>query len=260
MHTDRYLHYRSFHHPSVLQSVSSTLIKQAHDLSDKQHLQQELQHIKSTLTTINGYRSGKIKVWPPRPQPTTPALTRVTIPYMGKTSHKLQRINIEVRHRSSNKLHSSLHTHKDRKHKNTQPGVYKIPCECGKVYIRETGRSFNTRIKEHKACQRLGDGDKSAIVKHAQQQHQINWEDSSLITSIPHWHTRRVREAIEILQHNAVPHQRHLAPSPAENTGIASPRSATSSTSSRFTHVCNQHTSHRHSSHPVILLRTVSTD
>ena len=89
-HTDRYLHYRSFHHPSVLQSVSSTLIKQAHDLSDKQHLQQELQHIKSTLTTINGYPSGKIKVRPPRPQPTTPALTRVT--YMGKTSHKLQRI------------------------------------------------------------------------------------------------------------------------------------------------------------------------
>ena len=70
--------------------------------------------------------------------------------------------------------------------------------------IGETGRSFNTRIKEHKACQWLGDGDKSAIVKHAQQ-HKINWEDSSLITSIPHWHTRRVRGAIEILQHNTVP-------------------------------------------------------
>ena len=72
-------------------------------------------------------------------------------------AHKLQRIlktvNIEVRHRSSNKLHSSLHTYKDRKRKNTQPGVYKIPCECGKVYIGETGRSFNTRFKEHKACQ-----------------------------------------------------------------------------------------------------------
>ena len=209
-HTDRYLHYRSFHHPSVLQSVSSTLVKRAHDLSDKQHLQQELQHIKSTLTTINGYPSGKIKVRPPKPQPTTPALIRVTIPYMGKTSHKLQRIlktvNIEVRHRSSNKLHSSLHTHKDRKHKNTQPGVYKILCECGKVYIGETGRSFNTRIKEHNACQRLGDGDKSAIVKHTQQQqHKIHWEDGSIITSIPHWHTRRVREAIEILQHNTVP-------------------------------------------------------
>ena len=107
---------------------------------------------------------------------------------------------------SSEKNWKELHTHKDRKHKNTQPGVYKIPCECGKVYIGETGRSFNTRIKEHKACQRLGDGDRSAIVKHAQeQQHNINWEDSSLITSIPHWHTRRVWEAIEILQHNTVP-------------------------------------------------------
>ena len=89
-------------------------------------------------------------------------MTGVWMPYMGKTSHKLQcilkTVNIEVRHRSSNKLHSSLHTRKDRKHKNTQPGVYKIPCECGKVYIGKTGRSFNTRNKERKACQRLGTG------------------------------------------------------------------------------------------------------
>ena len=103
--------------------------------------------IKYVLCKIVIYKyhpSGKIKVQPPRPQPTTPAITRVTIPYIGKALHKLQRIlktvNIEVRHRSSNKLHSSLHT------------------------------------QEHKAFQRLGDGDKSAIVKHAQQQpHKINW-------------------------------------------------------------------------------------
>ena len=30
----------------------------------------------------------------------------------------------------------SLHTHKYRKHKNTQPGVYKIPCECGQSLHR----------------------------------------------------------------------------------------------------------------------------
>ena len=63
----------------------------------------------------------------------------------------------------------------------------------------------STQELRNTACQRLRDGDKSAIVKHAQQQHKINWEDSSLITSILHWHTRRVREAIEILQHNTVP-------------------------------------------------------
>ena len=68
------------------------------------------------------------------------------------------------------------------------------------------GNRENLQHKNYKACQREGDGDKSAIVKHAQQQqHKINWEDSSLIISIPHWYTRRVREAIGILQHNTVP-------------------------------------------------------
>ena len=183
--------------------------------SDKQHLQQELQHIKSTLTTINGYPSGEHQ------GTATKTSANHTSPH--KSHHPLHGQDItqtptnpeDGQHRSQTLFpqQTSLHTHKDRKHKNTQPGVY----------IGETGRSFNTIIKEHKACQRLGDGGKSAIVKHAQQQHKINWEDSSLITSIPHWHTRRVREAIEILQHNTVPQdsglriKRHLASSPAEN-------------------------------------------
>lgn len=35
------------------------------------------------------------------------------------------------------------------------PGVYKVPCICGKVYIGETGRSVNTRLKEHERRTRL---------------------------------------------------------------------------------------------------------
>ncbi len=54
-HTDRYLNYRSFHHPSILQSVPNTLINRAHAISDQDHLQEELHHIKTTLTNINGY-------------------------------------------------------------------------------------------------------------------------------------------------------------------------------------------------------------
>ena len=130
----------------------------------------------------------------------------------------------------------------------------------------ETGRSFNTRIKEHKACQRLGDGDKSATIKHAQQQqHKINWEDGSLITSIPHWHTRWVREAIEILQRNTV---HKIAGYTSMTSGTLSCRkhiikhcftkvrnqlnikftSLTSATNTQVIHT------------PVILLRTVSSE
>jgi hypothetical protein len=29
------------------------------------------------------------------------------------------------------------------------PGIYSITCECGKVYIGQSGRSIQLRIKEH---------------------------------------------------------------------------------------------------------------
>jgi len=34
-------------------------------------------------------------------------------------------------------------------------GIYKIPCSCGKVYIGETGRMINIRMKEHQRDVRL---------------------------------------------------------------------------------------------------------
>jgi predicted GIY-YIG superfamily endonuclease len=31
-----------------------------------------------------------------------------------------------------------------------KPGVYRIPCQCGLVYIGETGQNLSIRLKEHK--------------------------------------------------------------------------------------------------------------
>nr|XP_054772286.1 uncharacterized protein LOC129280268 [Lytechinus pictus] len=144
-HTDRYLNFRSHHHPSVHQSVARTLIRRAHQLSDKAHLQQELKHVTNALTTINHYPRRRINTQPSSHQPNTnstenPSETKpiatIALPYIGKTSHRLQRIlhsaNILVRHQSSRKLHSILHSHKDKHPSNKQPGVYKIPCDCEK--------------------------------------------------------------------------------------------------------------------------------
>ena len=41
--------------------------------------------------------------------------------------------------------------------------VYKIPCECGKVYIGETGRAMQERIKEHDRDMRFACTQTSAI-------------------------------------------------------------------------------------------------
>ena len=99
-----------------------------------------------------------------------------------------------------------LTSHKDRQDPHPQPGVYKIPCQCGKVYIGETGRDLPTRIKEHRANSRKGEYEKLAIIMHSHtEDHIINWEQAHLITSIDQWYPRRIREALEIHKHPTVP-------------------------------------------------------
>ena len=53
--------------------------------------------------------------------------------------------------------------------KNEEPGVvYAIgSADCKEVYIGETKRTANQRVKEHKADTRIGRIDKSAIAEHA---------------------------------------------------------------------------------------------
>jgi len=40
-----------------------------------------------------------------------------------------------------------------------------IPCECGKVYIGQSGRSIQLRIEEHNRHTRLAPHDKSAVAE-----------------------------------------------------------------------------------------------
>ena len=217
-HTDRYLHNSSFHHPRVKSSVNRALVQRAYNICDQQHLQDELHHV-STALQLNGYQRRQVKIQEPKTSDCRVSYTQsqppaykstVSLPYIGSASHKIQRIlnaaNIRVFHSSSKKLQTSIQTHKDKQDHKTKAGVYRIPCECGKVYIGETGRDLPTRLKEHIAHGRRGDYDKSAIVKHSHSQdHIINWAAAELIVPVDRWHPRRIREAIEICKHPTVP-------------------------------------------------------
>ena len=61
----------------------------------------------------------------------------------------------------------SLCTHKDSVNEFQKPGVYRIPCECGLVYIGETGRNLSLRLKEHKTNCEKAELEKSAAAKHS---------------------------------------------------------------------------------------------
>ncbi|XP_033106046.1 uncharacterized protein LOC117108193 [Anneissia japonica] len=116
------------------------------------------------------------------------------------------KLYVKVFHSAPYKLSRTLQTHKDKPPAQSQPGVYRIPCECGKVYIGETGRDLRTRLKEHQGRARRGEQEKSSIVMHSQSTTPCTLGQirTTVIATVPSWHSRRTREATKIHKHNTV--------------------------------------------------------
>ena len=80
----------------------------------------------------------------------------------------LQQQGIRTVFKSDTTLRSRLVRPKDPADPKKQDGVvYRIPCECGKVYIGETGRPTQERIKEHNRDIRLARTQSFDISEHA---------------------------------------------------------------------------------------------
>ena len=92
-HTVRYLHYNSFNHPGIKNSVWKTLINRAKTIYEVDNIEGELEHLRSVLK-INGHRKKFIHNAMKTRQHVrekTEYQSSISLPYIGSASHKITR-------------------------------------------------------------------------------------------------------------------------------------------------------------------------
>ena len=120
--------------PCGQMNVSSTYLYQQAGLCV--YSQQQIRAIKPAT------RTNKIE-----DKPTCTAYLPYTQTTYGRLSKMLAKYNIKSVAIPPRKTSSYIPPAKDAP--GLTPGIYGIPCECGKVYIGKSGRSIQLRIKEH---------------------------------------------------------------------------------------------------------------
>ena len=78
--------------------------------------------------------------------------------------------------------------------------VYDIPCAvCSKNYVGETQRKFKTRKGEHKKAVARLQKEKSALADHViKTNHDIAWDEATILRTNNNWRQRKILEAWEI--------------------------------------------------------------
>ena len=76
--------------------------------------------------------------------------------------------------------------------------IYSIPCECGKVYIGETGKTLTERLAEHRRAVRRMDNNNSLAVHVQRTTHSITWDKAEVIEQENNKIRRKIKEALRI--------------------------------------------------------------
>jgi len=132
----------------------------------------------------------------------------ITLPWIPGVSPRLKKVYRKAGYQVAFKSGKSIGTiltsrNKMRLPKNSYPGVYKIPCDCGKEpYRGETKKKISTRTKEHISYVEKREYAKSGIAQHSKNCQGIKFEDTETVAVIYNKFDRKVRETIEIQKHD----------------------------------------------------------
>jgi hypothetical protein len=127
------------------------------------------------------------------------------LPYQQCVTNKISRLlaihNIKTIHNPARKIIHMLGSVKFKLGLKV-PGIYCTPCESGKVYIGQTGRTIETQCKEHKRHIHLGQPDKPAVAEHSiEAGHNIDFNNITILDKVTGCMDLIVKEATEICLH-----------------------------------------------------------
>ena len=80
--------------------------------------------------------------------------------------------------------------------------VYRIPCECGRVYVGETRRRLKQRITEHKQAVKNADSNNRLAVYVARTEHEIRRDEAEIVHREGQWMKRKIKESLTIKAHD----------------------------------------------------------
>ena len=164
-HSDSYTHYSTSAPQSTKDSLIRSLTHRAYDICSPQHLQHELDHIRTVLLD-NGYSLSRITHVMHRtkqsidlpasaPTQTDKYSVKVFIPYYPHVNKQissiLQRHSVSSACTSNKNLRDLLPSTKSRQPASqTSNVIYRIPCkDCSATYCGQTSRPLHKRIAEH---------------------------------------------------------------------------------------------------------------
>ena len=215
----------SSHDPRVLKGIFKGFVHRALRICSEKFFKKEIEFLVDVFTE-NGYQRNALRkmaddiIDKNRPISNEPTTTepnqqndeltkRITLPWIPKVSPRLRRVykkaGYDVAFKSGRNLASILSSkNKTALPKNSYPGVYKIPCTCGKTpYRGETKKKISTRLGEHETNVAKGECDKSGVALHSKNcTGRINFEEAETVAVIHNKFNRKVRETLEIQKHD----------------------------------------------------------
>jgi len=180
----------SCHDPTIIKSIFTGFVDRAIKTCDKKYLDNELTFL-TEMFTENGYDikilRSIIKSRKNRNREKTPFETNnlVSLPWIPGVSPKLKKDFKKAGYKAVFKAGRNLNRLLTSKNKpqlepNSNPGIYKLDCSCGKSYVGETRKKIASRITEHQKSTFLGKWDNSAVSLHAKTCHgQFNWHSKN---------------------------------------------------------------------------------